>query len=101
MDTHGILYGTPRPKYGIFAPVFCKSGVAAFGRDMESSKQVWSAKEGYPGDFDYREFYRDIGYDLDYDYIKPYIHESGIRMNTGIKYYKITGKTDLSNKAAV
>jgi 1,4-alpha-glucan branching enzyme len=100
VDTHGILYGKPRPKYGVFAPVYCKSGVAAFGRDLDSSKQVWSAKEGYPGDFNYREFYRDIGYDLDYDYIKPYIHESGIRVNTGIKYHKITGgKVDLSNKA--
>ncbi|MCE5300175.1 MAG: DUF1957 domain-containing protein [Spirochaetia bacterium] len=100
VDTHGILYGSPRPKYGVFAPVYCRSGVAAFGRDLDSSKQVWSAKEGYPGDFNYREFYRDIGYDLDYDYIKPYIHESGIRMNTGIKYYKITGPgVDLAHKA--
>jgi len=98
VDTHGILYGSPRPKYGVFAPVYCRSGVAAFGRDMESSKQVWSAKEGYPGDSIYREFYRDIGFDLDYDYVKPYIHESGIRINTGIKYFRITGKVDLGNK---
>ncbi|HHY32036.1 MAG TPA: DUF1957 domain-containing protein [Firmicutes bacterium] len=92
-DAHGVLFASPRPKYGVFAPVYCKSGVAAFGRDMESSKQVWSAREGYPGDYDYREFYRDIGYDLDYDYIRPYIHPSGTRINTGIKYYRITGKT--------
>jgi len=58
---------------------------------MESSKQVWSAEEGYPGDYDYREFYRDIGFDLEYDYIRPYLHEDGIRINTGIKYYRITG----------
>lgn len=25
------------------------------------------------GDYNYREFYRDIGYDADYDYIKQYI----------------------------
>jgi len=93
-DTHAILHGTPRPKYGVYAPVYCKSGVAAFGRDAESSKQVWSSIEGYPGDFWYREFYRDIGFDLDFDYIKPYIHPDGIRINTGIKYYRITGKTD-------
>lgn len=93
-DTHGVLHGTPRPKYGVFAPVFCKSGVACFGRDLESSKQVWSAKQGYPGDYNYREFYRDIGFDLDFDYIKPYIHPDGIRTNTGIKYYRITGETD-------
>lgn len=94
VDTHGILHGVPRPKYGVFAPVFCPSGVAAFGRDIESSKQVWSAIEGYPGDYEYREFYRDIGYDLEYDYIKPYIHADGIRVNTGIKYYRITGPTN-------
>ncbi len=93
-DTHGVLHGNPRPKYGVYAPVYCKNGVAAFGRDIESSKQVWSANEGYPGDYDYLEFYRDIGFELDYDYIKPYIHKDGIRVNTGMKYYKITGETD-------
>lgn len=92
-DSHGIMHAQPRPKYGVFAPIFCPSGVAAFGRDMESSKQVWSATEGYPGDPDYREFYRDIGYDLEYDYIRPFLHEDGLRSNTGIKYYRITGRT--------
>jgi len=94
LDTHGILFGTPRPKFGVFAPVYCRSGVAAFGRDMESSKSVWSAEEGYPGDYNYREFYRDIGFDLDYEYVKPYLNGDGIRINTGIKYYKITGTGD-------
>jgi 1,4-alpha-glucan branching enzyme len=90
-DAHGVLHGVPRPKYGVFAPIYCRSGVACFGRDLESSRQVWSSIEGYPGDYDYREFYRDIGFDLDYDYIRPYIHPDGIRINTGIKYYRITG----------
>ena len=73
VDTHGILYSKPRPRYGTYAPVYTKNGVAAFGRDYFSSKQVWSSKEGYPGDVYYRDFYRDVGYDLDYEYIKPYI----------------------------
>lgn len=91
-DAHGVMHGTPRPKYGVFAPVYCRqTGVACFGRDLESSKQVWSSIEGYPGDYCYREFYRDIGFDLDYEYIKPYIHPDGIRVNIGIKYYRITG----------
>ena len=94
-DSHGVLHGTPRPKYGVFAPVYCKgTGVACFGRDLESSKQVWSSIEGYPGDYNYREFYRDIGFDLEYDYIRPYIHPDGVRINTGIKYHRITGTTD-------
>ncbi|MBI2496201.1 MAG: DUF1957 domain-containing protein [Candidatus Omnitrophica bacterium] len=94
MDAHGILFGSPRPKYGAYAPVMCPSGVAAFGRDLESSKSVWSAEEGYPGDDDYREFYRDVGFDLEYDYVRPYLNGDGLRLNTGIKYYRITGKTN-------
>jgi len=94
VDTHAILFGEPRPAFGVYNPYFCKSGVAVFGRDSESSKAVWSAIEGYPGDFNYREFYRDIGYDLDYEYIKPYLNGDGTRMNTGIKYHRITGLTN-------
>src|SRR5262249_10815255 len=60
-DTHGVLFAEPRPKYGIYAPILCpQSGVAVLGRDTESSKQVWSAIEGYPGDYNYRDFYRDV-----------------------------------------
>ena len=93
-DAHAILHGSPRPKYGVFAPVACPSGVFAFGRDLESSKQVWSAKEGYPGDANYRDFYRDIGYDLDFEYVRPFLHSDGNRSNTGIKYFRITGQTN-------
>ncbi len=93
IDAHGVLFATPRPKHAIYAPLYCPNGVAAFGRDIESSKQVWSANEGYPGDYNYREFYRDVGFDLDQEYIGPYIHSDGIRINTGIKYYAITGPT--------
>jgi 1,4-alpha-glucan branching enzyme len=92
-ESHGVLHASPRPKYGVFAPIYCPSGVAAFGRDLESSKQVWSAIEGYPGDYDYREFYRDVGFDLDFEYIRPYITPDGKRVQTGMKYYRITGPT--------
>lgn len=94
VESHGLLHARPRPRWGVHAPVFCPgSGVAAFARDTESSKQVWSATEGYPGDFDYRDFYRDIGYDLDYDYVRPWL-KSDERGHTGIKYYRITGIGD-------
>src|SRR5439155_18753495 len=94
VDTHAVVYATPRPFYGVYAPLYCPSGVAAFGRDVESAKQVWSSVEGYPGDFDYRDFYRDVGYDLDYAYVRPYLPPTGERVNIGIKYYRITGNTD-------
>ena len=86
------MYANPTPIYGTFAPIVSPEGIIAFGRDIESSRQVWSSINGYPGDFNYREFYRDIGYDAPYDYIKPYIASNGVRVHTGIKYYRITGK---------
>ena len=90
VDTHGLLFADRQPAYGAHAPVFCRTGVAAFARDTESSHQVWSARDGYPGDPQYRDFYRDIGFDLPTDYIGPYLHPEGHRIYTGIKYHAIT-----------
>ena len=99
-DGHGILYARPRPRFGSYAPIFTEPGVAAFGRDHESSQQVWSSEVGYPGAAEYREFYKDLGWEAEYEYIKPYIMPNGQRKNTGIKYHKITGRgLGLADKA--
>jgi len=98
IDTHGLLLGMPHPRFGPFRPVRCPSGVAVFARDQESGRQVWSSEDGYPGDFDYREFYRDLGYDAEYAHIRPFLHADGVRRNTGIKYHRITGKVPLGRK---
>ena len=92
LDSHGLIHGSPVPRYGVYAPIYTDSGVAVFGRDLQSSRQVWSSEEGYPGDFYYRDFYRDAGFDLDFEYIKPYINPDGNRVFTGIKYHRITGR---------
>lgn len=90
LESHGILNSTPASTHSIYAPVRTPAGVVAFSRDVESSRQVWSSIGGYPGDCDYRDFYRDIGFDLDDEYLKPYL-PAGVRTFTGFKYYRITG----------
>lgn len=97
VDSHGILDANEAPRYGVYAPLNCGNGVMAFGRDPACSHQVWSATEGYPGDVDYREYYRDIGFDLPLDYIGPYILDGNTRINTGIKYHRVTGKGDVKD----
>jgi len=94
VDTHAIGNATSAPRHGVHAPLLCPGGVAAFGRDEESSTQVWSSEQGYPGDPAYRDFYRDIGYDLDERYVAPYLDPAGQRGMTGFKYHRITGRTD-------
>jgi 1,4-alpha-glucan branching enzyme len=92
VDTHGVLNASPRPPRGVHAPICSPSGVAFFGRDLESSRQVWSRDEGYPGDAYYRDFYRDIGFDLPEEDLMGEVAGDGSRLMTGLKYYRITGK---------
>lgn len=94
LESHAVLYGSPRPRYGVYSPVEIPGGLLGFPRDPRTSKQVWSSKEGYPGDHDYREFYRDIGYYLPVEYVRPYIGDNDQRLDTGFKYHRITGQTE-------
>jgi 1,4-alpha-glucan branching enzyme len=90
LESHGLTDAHPRPSRGVHAPVISPGGIVFFGRDMESSRQVWSTEVGYPGDYDYREFYKDVGWDLPMEYLSDFLPD-GMRKNIGIKYYRITG----------
>jgi 1,4-alpha-glucan branching enzyme len=90
LDSHGLMLGSPRPQRAIFAPVFTPAGVAAFGRERESARQVWSASEGYPGDPWFRDFYRDAGWDMPEDDFRKFFPD-GMRRFTGLKMHRITG----------
>ena len=46
--------------------------MAFFGRDSDATLPVWSAKDGYPGDPAYREFHRDLGWDLPQEQIEAF-----------------------------
>jgi 1,4-alpha-glucan branching enzyme len=64
---------TASPQRTTFRPYLVQaSNVAVYGRDNLTGRQVWSALEGYPGDFGYREFSRQD-------------EESGLR------YWRVTG----------
>ena len=90
-DSHGLTHASEAPIYGVHAPVECANGISVFAREPESSKQVWSANEGYPGDPDYREYYSDIGFDPDIEMVEAFIIADKTHINTGIKYHRITG----------
>jgi len=92
LDAHGLLFGKPPPRRSIYAPCYTPAGPAAFARDPDTSRQVWSAHEGYPGDPAYREFYRDIGFDLPMEHLGPITR--GSRKFSGVKYHRITGRGD-------
>ncbi|MFT3775516.1 MAG: DUF1957 domain-containing protein [Minicystis sp.] len=94
LDAHGLLLASPRPPGGVLAPVLSPSGVAFFARDPDASRAVWSRKTGYPGDPWYREFYRDVGFDLPEDALLGDTGPNGTRLMTGLKLHRITGPTE-------
>ena len=91
VDTHGLLLR--RPAAGVRA---VRAGLLpdrAWPRSRATSSprsRCGAPSEGYPGDPHYRDFYRDIGFDLPMDYIGPYVHPEGHRLYTGVKYHAIT-----------
>ena len=91
LDGHGILNATPRPRYGVYAPICSKKGVAFFGRDSESTLPVWSSKEGFPGNPVYREFHKDLGWELS----ASKLQKKGIPTvrPLGLKFHRITNNT--------
>ena len=88
LDGHGILNAKPRPRYGVYAPICSKGGVAFFGRDSQSTLPVWSSREGFPGDSLYREFHKDLGWEIE----PSKLLDKGISTSRplGIKYHRIT-----------
>lgn len=90
-SSQSVLFSETRCETGVYRPTRTENGVSVFPRDYQTTSLVWS-HDGYPSSKEYREFYRDIGYDLPIEYIGPYIHEPEARVFTGFKYWAITQK---------
>ncbi|MFN9624544.1 MAG: glycoside hydrolase family 57 protein [Cyanobacteriota bacterium] len=90
LDGHGLLHAQPRPRYGVYAPICSPAGVAFFGRDSASTLPVWSASQGYPGDGVYREFHRDLGWDLPEEHLRAL--GIGSRRPLGLKLHRVTAQ---------
>jgi 1,4-alpha-glucan branching enzyme len=93
LDSHGLMFGQPRPHRAIFTPCYTPAGPAVFARDGESNRAVWSAESGYPGDPLYRDFYRDLGFERTERELAPFLRPAGVRKFSGIKYHRVSRGT--------
>ncbi|HUX42347.1 MAG TPA: 1,4-alpha-glucan branching protein domain-containing protein [Rectinemataceae bacterium] len=93
VTTRGALLGHPLPPHGSFEPVQCPNGFSVFVRDAAATEAVWADRTGYPADPAYRDFYRDIGFDLPAGDISPYVPGGQGSVYTGFKYWAVTGHT--------
>ncbi|MFZ1575677.1 MAG: 1,4-alpha-glucan branching protein domain-containing protein [Chromatiaceae bacterium] len=90
LDAHGLQQGLPRPPWGVYAPVVA-GGVAFFGRDPDSAREVWGREAGYPAHPDYREYYSDLGLAGPSKALAEFLPPGVAAGPTGIKYLRVTG----------
>ncbi len=92
LDAHG-LHPRRAPPARRRASRPCSAGAASPSSPAipEAARDVWSRQVGYPGDPWYREFYRDVGFDLPEHLLDGELGPDGTRLMTGIKPYRITG----------
>ncbi len=89
VESHAITQALPAPPRGVRTPVRCPSGVAALGRDPGLSRLVWSAREGYPGHADYREFHHDRIHELPEAEVAAWLEGPAHRLPSGLKYRRV------------
>ncbi len=94
VEEHGLTSAPHASDKFPYVPGETAEELAVFARDIESSKQVWSAQSGYPGDARYRDFFRDVGLEAPAEALEEYLEGSDIRRFTGLKFHRVTGQTD-------
>jgi 1,4-alpha-glucan branching enzyme len=94
LEARGVVLAEPRPVSSVYAPLFTPSGVAVYGRDPESSEEVWSADSGYPSDGAYLDFHRDAGWELPLSALAPVLGMGEPQRAVGLRYHRVTGRTE-------
>lgn len=94
LEARGVVLSSPRPVSSVYAPLFTESGVAVYGRDPDSSEEVWSAESGYPSDGAYLDFHRDAGWELPLAALAPVLAKGEPRRGVGLRYHRVTGRTE-------
>lgn len=86
LDTHGVLFGSPVPKNGIFKPVRTKNYLALFARDYEYPSELGDECAFFKSNV-YRCEERDIGYEASSEDLSDLLYSDGARFETGFKYW--------------
>lgn len=89
LEERGLTDAEPTASFR--QPMACPNDTLALSRDNRISQKVWSARSGYPGHPDYREFHRDGIHDVDTDTCGEFALPDGGRLPFGLKYWRVTG----------
>ena len=99
LDSHGLLFGDPVPKSGIFAPAVCRNGLWVFGQDYTAEAAVVGSG-GFMHRDVYRNQYRDFAFEATDRQLEGFLTESGVRLPSGYRYWTRGDDGGLYDRAA-
>lgn len=91
VDARGLERAIPTPRSGTLSGVRSPAELLVFGRDAKLCAAVGGRSRGFPSDPLYREFYRDLGDELDPALLEPLLGPGEGRRWIGLKAWAITG----------
>ncbi len=91
VDAHSLRNASSFVEFNKGGAALCPSGAVVFGRDEATARQVWSAEDGFPAAPVYRDYHRDVGYELPEAEIVPFLWGGVGRGMTGFKLNRIAG----------
>lgn len=93
VDALGLEQAEFQPTFGADAPLACPAGIVAFTRQATAANLLEHRAWGYVADGNYRDCYRDLGFELGAGDLAPFWNGPGIRAATGIRYYRQAAET--------
>lgn len=85
LDSHALLFGTPTPKAGTFAPVRCENSLAIFAKDVDCYEDFFG-ENGIIFREEYCDNNRDIGFESKISELQNFLDDQ-TRLSTGFKYW--------------
>ncbi len=86
VDTRAILFAEENNETGIFSPLRTKRSLVLFARDS-SVPEHFVSENGFSKASSYRSQVRDVGFESNDSYLKEFLENSQVRIQTGFKYW--------------
>lgn len=86
LDSHGLLFGDPMPRNGIFTPALCHNGLWVFGQDHTAEECVVGLG-GFMHQDVYRDQNRDFAFEATDQQLEGFLVENKVRLPSGYKYW--------------
>jgi 1,4-alpha-glucan branching enzyme len=95
VDTHGAILGNPEASRGSFYPLRTPAHISILVRDYYAQQDLWGSGAAYRSSPEFRDYHRDVGYELPAAALKSFLEPNGARIPTGYKYWTSGGQKSI------